>query len=246
MESERGYLIRYGVMGYVGRFRAQRDSDLILERGQAVVIQTDRGTELGEVLLPLPAASTDGGSESEQPGSDETTAGRRDGHPRSALRVLRSASPDDLVTARQCEGLRGERYALCSEILCEDDWPIELIDIEPLLDPTTTVLHYLGPDDLDLSLLRARFRSRCSFDVLLEPLGASAIAGESEPVRSVAGGGCGSCGTPNGCGSCSASPLSSESSASPAEAATSGACTSNAHSACSSCGVAKWRLAGQH
>ena len=51
------YLIRYGLMGHIGRFRASVDSGGAFERGQAVVIESDRGVELGEVLI----ACDDGG-----------------------------------------------------------------------------------------------------------------------------------------------------------------------------------------
>src|SRR5271156_5341123 len=55
--GEKSYLIRYGVMSHVGRFPVLPTCDRSLERGQLVVIQTDRGLELGEVLI-----ATDGQS----------------------------------------------------------------------------------------------------------------------------------------------------------------------------------------
>ena len=51
--DNRSYLIRYGVMRHVGRFSALSVGESSLERGQLVVIQTDRGVELGEVLIAL-------------------------------------------------------------------------------------------------------------------------------------------------------------------------------------------------
>ncbi len=47
------YLIRYGVMGHVGRFRALPESGASAGRGEIVVIQSDRGIELGEILIGL-------------------------------------------------------------------------------------------------------------------------------------------------------------------------------------------------
>jgi hypothetical protein len=245
MDNERGYLVRYGVMGHVGKFRALPDSDLALARGQAVVIQTDRGMELGEVLLQMPAASAQASRDPEDPYPEES-AGRADVGFGTTPRVIRPAGPDDMASTRRSEDLRGERFVLCSQILSEHGWPIELIDVEILLDPNTAVLHYVGPEDIDLSLLRARFRSRCAFDVLLEPVGANVISAEPEPVRLAAGGGCGNCGSPGGCGSCSASSPLASADARRAEPESSESCTSKGHSACASCGVAKWRLAGHH
>ncbi len=81
--GEPAYLIRYGVMGYVGRFRASPDGIGPLERGQSVVIQTDRGVELGEVLIPLDEAG-------------DSRVGEQ--------RVLRAAGPDDLDRSRRRRG----------------------------------------------------------------------------------------------------------------------------------------------
>jgi hypothetical protein len=55
--------------------------------------------------------------------------------------------------------------------LDEDHWPWELIDVEPLLEEGKAVLHYLGPHQLDVAALRARFRMTCDLDVVLEPVG---------------------------------------------------------------------------
>ena len=48
----------------------------------------------------------------------------------------------------RCDALR---------ILVENGWPWELIDVEPLLDGETIVLHYLGPHELDGAILRLGF-----------------------------------------------------------------------------------------
>ena len=77
--------------------------------------------------------------------------------------------------------MRAERFDLCGRILDEGGWPLELIDVETLLDEDTTVIHYLGPRDLDLALLRARFRSTSGFDVVFEPAGFDPGAGPAVP-----------------------------------------------------------------
>ena len=41
--------------------------------------------------------------------------------------------------------MRAERFDLCGRILGEKAGPLELIDVETLLDENTTVIHYLGP-----------------------------------------------------------------------------------------------------
>ncbi|MHB1556162.1 MAG: PSP1 C-terminal domain-containing protein [Isosphaeraceae bacterium] len=178
------YLIRYGVMSYVGRFRPAAECTARLERGQSVVIKTERGVELGEVLLTL-----DG-------------AGAAKARSVEWQCVLRPAEPDDLDRSRRAEASRADRFTACRRVLEEAGWPWELVDVEPLLEEGVTVLQYLGPHHLDAADLRARFRITGGLDVVLEPVGA-----DEEPAETGCGtGGCGSCSesgsdSSSGCGS---------------------------------------------
>jgi hypothetical protein len=139
--------------------------------------------------------------------------------------------------------MRAERFALCGRILNEEGWPLELIDVETLLDEDTTVIHYLGPRDLDLAPLRARFRSTSGFDVVFEPAGFDPGAGPAVPDL-VPGGGaarrCGDCDcSGGGCGTI-ADEASAVPDAGPRTAARSADPDGrSAHHACSSCGIAK-------
>jgi cell fate regulator YaaT (PSP1 superfamily) len=165
----RGYLVRYGLRRHVGRFLADAEHD----QGAAVVVQTHRGTELGEVLAATNAISG------------------------TAL-VLRAAGPDDLEQARLAALDQPSRFAACERFFQGGVWPLELIDVEPLLDSRRTVLHYLGPHRLDSEGLVQAARESIGLDLVLEPVGldvedASMIEDEPE--------GCGSCGSGGGCGS---------------------------------------------
>lgn len=168
------YLIRYGLARSLGRFEATAGS---FERGQAVVIRTHRGTELGEVLAPAPPSL---------PSSPE------------AAPILRVATPGDLERARGVLTDRSAHFDACQAVLEGGIWPIELVDAEPLMDEGRTVIQYLGPHRLDASALVAAFRDRCGLDVVLEPVGRDIPEPEPEPEVH----GCGSCGSSGGgCGS---------------------------------------------
>ncbi|MGP0070082.1 MAG: PSP1 C-terminal domain-containing protein [Isosphaeraceae bacterium] len=208
--GNQAYLIRYGAMGHVSRFRTSPECDHPLGRGQPVVIQTDRGVELGEVLLPIDESDA------------VPTADRQ--------RVVRPARPEDLDRSRRAEAMRSERFALCQRILREGEWPWELIDVEPTLDDRATVLHYLGPHRLDAATLRARFRMTCDFDVVLEPVGADVGFEEDDDHASAHhGGGCGS----GGCGSGGSGGEVQR--PDPASAGH----TASSHSGCDSCGIGR-------
>ena len=239
--GDHSYLIRYGVMSHVGRFSAVPVRDTSLERGQLVVIQTDRGVELGEVLIAL-----DGQSAPAAVGQKQASSASNCQEPGSSLsmdspHVLRLAGPDDLSRFNCAEELRPSRFVLCQQILREGNWPWELIDVETLLDGRATVLHYLGPHQLDVAPLRARFRVECDFDVVLEPVGSdldSELADGNAHDADV-GGGCGSCGGCADGGGCASEPERVPASHhQEAEPKTSG-CASQPHSACSSCGISR-------
>lgn len=181
---ERSYLIRYGLMGEVGRFAA--DPGASFERGQTVVVRSHRGTELGEVLI-------------EAPGRTPATV-----PPSGSAFILRAAGTEDFRRARQAGQERDERFAACQRVFQDGVWPLEMIDVEPLLDDRRTVLHYLGPHRLDIAGVLAAFRAACDLDVMLQPVGRDIPddEGSDAPDHAEAQGGCGSegCGS-GGCGS---------------------------------------------
>lgn len=197
------FLVRYGLRAQVGKFAAESAE---FERGARVVIRSHRGTELGEVLAPLTA----------QPGGATDEA-----------RVLRPAGPDDLERARRAERERAGRFEICRELFRDGVWPLELVDVEPLLDDRRTVLHYLGPHRLDVTGLLSAFRSKCDLDVMFEPVGRD-VSDDQEVEEVEEERGCGSCDLGGGCGSGG------------------GGCGSGAGSkgGCSGCGV-KTLLAGK-
>jgi hypothetical protein len=168
------YYVQYGLTRRVGRFAADGAS---YARGQSVVLATARGTELGTVVAEAGAVA----------------------EASEVAEIVRAAGPDDLERARRAEGERHRRFEACRRVFDQGVWPIEPIDVEPLLDDDRAVLHYLGPHHLDHAGLRAALRVACGIDLILEPVGRD-VEPESEPEPEEAHG-CGSCDTGGGCGS---------------------------------------------
>jgi cell fate regulator YaaT (PSP1 superfamily) len=200
----RSYLIRYGLMGEVGRFAAEPGESY--ERGQPVLIRSHRGTELGEVLIEAPEHSTF----------------TFQAAPIGSTRILRLAGPDDLERAHRAEQERGDRFDTCQRVFQDGVWPLELIDVEPLLDDRRTVLHYLGAHRLDVTGILAAFRATCDLDIMLQPVGRDLTDEELEGSGQVAesAGSCGDCGHEGG------------------GCATGGGCGTS-HGGCADCGVKK-------
>jgi hypothetical protein len=194
---ERSYLIRYGTASQIGRFGANPES--AFARGDLVVIRSHRGIELGEVLV-------EGGDQASELGGTS-----------SATRILRPAALEDIREAQRAEGERDGRFAKCAQVLEGGAWPIDLIDVEPLLEGKRTVLHYLGARLPDVTPLLAAFRSSCDLDIMFQPVGLDEPMDDPEPEHEhgcgscSASGGCGSasggCGTSGGCGDCGVKKL---------------------------------------
>lgn len=229
---EETYLVRYGVMAHVGRFSGPLDGAAPFERGQFVVIETERGVELGEVLTVVETTGVpparQGSDDSRLEGNDPSACSPR----RSSAEILRSATADEVARIELGARDRATHFDLCQRALQQFDWPWELIDVEPLLDDRTLVLHYLGPHELDSAPVRAWFRTAHDFDVIFEPVGNDEPGyTSSDAPGSASGHGCGASGCGHGgCGSgVDAADASAGSSAQ--------GCGTSAHSGCSSCGI---------
>jgi hypothetical protein len=210
------YLIRYGLMGHIGRFRAPAESSGCFHRGQVVVIESNRGLELGEVLTPCDdRCFPDLVGEAESRERNQSVENGGAGWPS----VRRAAGSEDILRAHQLNELRPGRFSMYQRTLEDDGWPWELLDVETLLDGETIVLLYLGPHELDAAALRARFRVVCNVEVLLEPVGID-VSGDQSGAG-YAQDGCGS-----GCGS--------------GGCAGGGCQSSTSQSSCASCGISQW------
>jgi hypothetical protein len=186
------YLVSYGKSGAFGRFAPATALGCL--RGDTVVVQSQRGLELGVVLCPAT--------------------------PRQARLLgkacvgvlLRQATPQDTAAAGRLDALGQLLFADGCRLAAELGIAVGVLDVEVLLDGRHAVVQHLSPDSLDPTPFAETLSRRHDVTVLLEnlatPLG--------EPVVDEAAGGCGkpgcgrasgsgctSCGT-GGCSSCGA------------------------------------------
>jgi hypothetical protein len=179
------FLIRYGVMRYVGWFSAEGGD---FRRGDLVVARTQRGEELGEIIAV----------DSAEPPLRASLGS-----------ILRPAGRDDLTRAAERRGDQPRRLNLCESMFGEGQWPFDLIDVEVLLDDLT-VVYYLGPHGLETEGIRQSVFARCSLALRFEPVGGDEPAVDDDhgcgSCGSSSGGGCGS-GAGGGCGGCGVKDL---------------------------------------
>ena len=165
------YLVRYGTIPEVARFA--NDSPELPARGMTVVVETDRGLQMGIVLERL------------KPGFDPAKEAETE------FKLVRSATDRDLETAqnlvRECED---EFPRWCARI---SQWnlSLELVDLEWTLDRQKLILYVLcerGPDSTKLALQAAAG----GFGVIeVQPVSSAGLVTIPQSSCGSGGGGCG-------------------------------------------------------
>src|SRR5262245_53311942 len=185
---EREYVVSYGCLGDLGRFRPERALDC--RRGDLAVVRSPRGVEVGQVLC---LASSQ--------------------HarflPAEAGPLLRLATPEDERAALRARRLGQEIFDEARQQAESLALPLEVIDAEVLLDSDHFVLHFIRFADCDLRDLVSALSKQFAMHVLLQDLTKGDTSHEEHGCGSCGSGGCGSggcgsggCGTKS-CGSCS-------------------------------------------
>ena len=123
------YIVRYGVMRFLGEFLGLRDQSH--PRDQKVVIRSDRGQELGDVLC---AATDRSAMFLENPGRGD---------------ILRVASDEDLAAAVQLSARQQEGLVGCREFIAKRRLQMDLVDVEALLGGERMIFYYLAEKRVD-------------------------------------------------------------------------------------------------
>ena len=159
-------LVRYGRLGWVALFAI--DEQLAANRGDRVVVQTERGQEFGDVL--------------------SFVADHLVGNVTSAGEVLRMAEPDD-----QPEGETGSLDL--DDLLAtvrEQDSELDPVDAEWLADGQTVVVYCMGDVGPDSERVAVELSKRMVRDVRLQPMFDPEPGGCGSGSGGCGSGGCGS------------------------------------------------------
>jgi len=123
------YIVRHGQMRLLGEYTGVPGQEH--PRGQRVVLKTDRGTEMGEVLSP----------------ATDRTALFLDNPPRGE--VLRAASAADLDADAGLADARRAAFDACGEFITRRRLQMDLVDVELILGRERTVFYYLSEKRVD-------------------------------------------------------------------------------------------------
>jgi cell fate regulator YaaT (PSP1 superfamily) len=123
------YVVRYGQMRYLGEYTGLAGQEH--PRGQQVVVRSDRGTELGEVLTP----------------ATDRTAFFLENPVRGE--ILRAATAEDLAVEPQLAELKEQGFAACREFIAKRRLQMHLVDVEAIFGRDRMVFYYLAEKRVD-------------------------------------------------------------------------------------------------
>jgi hypothetical protein len=187
------YLVSHGKNGAFGRFAAAEL--LTCSRGERVVVQSPRGLELGSVLCPA------------------TPRHARFLVQSPVFKLLRRATAADEAAAQRMNELARTLVEEARRTAAHLNLPVEILDVEVLLDGRQAIVQHLSAPDRDLTPLLEAMTGRHAIELLLEnlavtpPVAQAEEEGCGEPNCGRAGGGsgCSTCGSGGSCSACGAS-----------------------------------------
>ncbi len=138
------YVVRYGIMRFLGLFSA-RGND-VYARGQQVIIRSNRGLELGEIL-----AASNEASESQL---KEAPGGQ----------VLRQQTPQDSNELAHIHSKERNEFDISRQHVARLGLDMQLVDLEHIFGGERVVVYYLSEDRIDfrelVKALAAEFQTR--------------------------------------------------------------------------------------
>jgi hypothetical protein len=184
MTATREYLVSHGCAAALSRCRARGLA--AAQRGDAVVIRSARGLELGTILCEAP------------PDLPAISPGE----------LLRHATADDRRAAQEMQALGLKLLDSAQHFIEADLLPLLPLDAEVLLDRSQAIMHLLRWDQCTLTPFVEQLQSH--FDLKVTLLDRSK-PDEQHGCGSCGDGGCGSCGEGGGCssGNCSRGSMKS-------------------------------------
>jgi cell fate regulator YaaT (PSP1 superfamily) len=127
--SSSKFLVRHGAMRFLGEFTP--GTGVETQRGDTVIVRTERGLESGEVLCPAtPQAIA---------AIHEPTRGE----------ILRVATPDDRAKLKEIRDSRNKDYEVASRLIEQHHLPMQLVDIERIFGGERLIFYFISENRVD-------------------------------------------------------------------------------------------------
>lgn len=168
------HLVQVGTLGHVGCF-ASVDATRYPRRSR-VVLRTDRGLEIGNVLTPPDDVS----------GED----------PQDGL-ILRGMTFEDELLQTRLEKHRDAAYHACVTLVRKNHIPVTLMDVEHLFDGKNLYFYFLGDVPPELEALTQKLAATYEAKIQLRQFTETLIQGCGPDcgTEAATGQGCGKCST---------------------------------------------------
>ena len=168
-KPKRSVVARYGHMRSVGQFRYNLDR--VPRVGEKVVVRTERGVELGEVLADVCDHTCHGRLEAEQLKTFVKSNGpeypfRRDG------KVLRLANPQDVIDQRHLDSSAREEGAFCRQLIRQLELKMRLVAVEHLLGGERILFYFSAETRVDFRELVRQLASQYRTRIEMRQVGA--------------------------------------------------------------------------
>jgi len=139
------FIVRHGVMRLLGEFEPL-DADRLYERGQTVVVQTERGRELGEVLCPSSPRAVQMLTEP------------------SHGQIVRTLTAEDRAELSRLRERQAFEYDRCREFIKGRNLQMDMVDVEHLFGGERLIFYFLAEKRVDfrelVKDLAREFRTR--------------------------------------------------------------------------------------
>lgn len=160
---------RYGQMGYLGEFRC--NADPLPAAGEKVVVRTDRGVELAEVLSRVGPGEDPFSIAPQQLRKYLDACGSE--YPfRRGGRVLRLANHQDVIDQRHLDQSAREETVFCQQQIHELGLEMKLVCTEHLLGGERIVFYFTAENRVDFRDLVRRLASRYHTRIEMRQVGA--------------------------------------------------------------------------
>lgn len=138
------YIVRYGTMRNLGVMASRSDDQF--RRGMEVVVRTDRGLEVGQVLCE---STEDALSHLDQPAHGT---------------IVRAVNTEDATNIDTIDGARLSNIEACKRHAEKLELAMKVVDVEQLLGRQRMVVYYLSEDRVDfrelVKVLASEFKTR--------------------------------------------------------------------------------------
>ena len=166
-------------------------SETVVSLGRRVIVRTERGLELAEVVSERPAAAH----------------GQQRGVLSPPVKVIRATTQEDELLIRRLQRHKRSAVESCREKLVASGSVATLLDVDQLFDGGTLVMHFLGPVDEIAHSITSEVIGQYESIVRSKHVAKLLMDGCGPDCGTKEGGGCGS-----SCAGCAVAKACSESS----------------------------------